>query len=85
MYDGPRNATSCLCKELEKFSPIVYGVTMPLIISYTFLVIFGLTNLYRFYRVNQLSKSLATIYFWSLLSSICWGVYLSLVMVDNRY
>jgi len=86
LWEGDkRNITSCICSELKEFKPIILSVTFPVIFCYASLIMIGASNVYRFIRVKSMSRNLAMIYFWSLLSNISWGIFLAFCMQNNMY
>jgi hypothetical protein len=65
--------------------PIILGVTIPIIVSYAALITLGISNIIRFAKVRSMSNILWLIYFFSIVSNICWAMFLGVVMFDNRY
>ena len=82
---NPNPAASCDCEDLKTFETAIWCMTAPIIACYIALEVVGVSNLLRFRKVNQLSRNLALIYFWSLLSGLSWAFYLGMVTLNNRY
>ena len=79
------DADSCDCKDLKTFNTAIWSISIPLIACYSLLLIVGATNVYRFIKVKSMSKNLALIYIFSLLSSLCWLLCFALVTEPNKY
>lgn len=67
------------------FHAEILGVTIPIIVCYVLLIMFGVSNLIRFVRVNQMSKSLVEIYAFSLLSCTAWTLDLAFAQKNNLW
>ena len=79
------DADSCDCTILKNYKGAIWGISSPIIAMYLVLVFMGFGNLYRFIQVNSMSKNLALVYIFSILSSFCWVLCFSLVMEPNEY
>lgn len=67
------------------FSVIIWSVASPLIVCYFLMILVGAGNAYRFVKVNSMSRNLAFVYTFSILSSLCWILCFSLVTEPNDY
>ena len=79
------NADSCSCEELKNFSVVIWSISSPIIALYILLIIVGAGNIYRFIKVKSMSKNLALVYAFSMVSSVCWILCFALVMEPNEY
>ena len=78
------DADSCICEELKKFSVAIWSISCPIIALYALLIIVGAGNIYRFIKVNSMSKNLALVYIFSMVSSVCWILCFALVTEPNE-
>ena len=85
MFNGGL-AGDCACTVLkENFSLSIWLVASPLIAIYGCLLFVGATNVYRFIKVKSMSKNLALIYIFSMVSCLCWILCFALVTQPNEY
>ncbi len=85
-HNAKTPAQSCQCEVLhDYYHTTILCVTIPIICIYLILTAIGIGNLIRFYRVQQISANLVKIYIFSLLSSVCWVLYLAFCEQDNVY
>ena len=78
------DADSCKCDELKNFSVAIWSISCPIIALYVLLIIVGAGNIYRFIKVNSMSKNLAFVYIFSMVSSVCWILCFALVTEPNE-
>ena len=78
------DADSCECDELKNFSVAIWSISCPIIALYVLLIIVGAGNIYRFIKVNSMSKNLALVYIFSMVSSVCWILCFALVTEPNE-
>ena len=79
------DANSCNCEKLENFSVVIWSISCPIIALYVLLIIVGAGNIYRFIKVNSMSKNLALVYIFSMVSSVCWILCFALVTEPNEF
>ena len=85
MWWNMDGADSCDCSTLREFSVEIWSISSPLIFCYALLLFFGIGNVIRFIKVNSMSKNLALMYIFSLLSNLCWILCFSMVTLQNEY
>lgn len=77
-------ADSCICEDLKHFSVAIWSISCPIIALYVLLITVGAGNIYRFIKVNSMSKNLALVYIFSMVSSVCWILCFALVTEPNE-
>ena len=79
--DGP---TECLCEtNLTEHKTVILWLTIPIEVACLALLAFGIVNLIRFKRANQLGNALMQIYFFSLLSIGSSFIWLAFAFKNN--
>ena len=68
---------------MRQHNAVILGVTIPIIVLYVMLMVVGVSNVLRFWKVNSMSKYLGMIYFWSLMSNSCCALYLAVCQLPN--
>ena len=84
-FQDSDKVNSCDCDILANFSVAIWSVASPLIACYILMILIAAGNVYRFIKVKSMSKNLALVYIFSILSSFCWLIYFGFVTLPNEY